>query len=82
MQLRNLLGGQLLAVGFLKLIDIIFHLQTHDLCQRHNFVDNSFHRPYLKLTIDITLRLLPNRNEGSLGDHFPDKFDHHDQAKM
>ncbi|GBM11551.1 hypothetical protein AVEN_8130-1 [Araneus ventricosus] len=81
MKLRNLLGGQLFAVGFLKLIDIIFHLQSHALRQRHNFIDNGFHGHYLKLTLDNTLRLRPNRSEGSLGDTSPGIFDQVKQGK-
>ncbi|GBN68485.1 hypothetical protein AVEN_180319-1 [Araneus ventricosus] len=82
MQLRNLFGRQLLTVGFLKLIDSIFHLQFHDPRQRQNLVDFRFHRYCLKLTLDNTTRLLQNRNKGSRGDPFPDILDHSDQAKM
>ncbi|GBM49340.1 hypothetical protein AVEN_148669-1 [Araneus ventricosus] len=81
MQFHKFFGGQLLAVLFLKLIDIILiHLQSHDLGQRHNLVDYRPHRyclKPLKVTLDNVLRtkLLPSRSESSLGDPFPLLFD-------
>ncbi|GBM68453.1 hypothetical protein AVEN_5172-1 [Araneus ventricosus] len=41
-------GSQVFAVVFLNLIDIIFHLQSHDLGQRHNFVQCRLHRYCLR----------------------------------
>ncbi|GBN56897.1 hypothetical protein AVEN_46554-1 [Araneus ventricosus] len=81
MQLHELFGGQLLAVVVLKLIDIIFHFQSHDFDQRHNLVDCRLHRyclKPLKVIFDNVLRskLLPSRSESSLGDPFPCIFDH------
>ncbi|GBN12474.1 hypothetical protein AVEN_118302-1 [Araneus ventricosus] len=48
MQLRKTFGGQFLAVALLKINDIIFHLQSHDLLKRH-IVDCRLHRYFLKL---------------------------------
>ncbi|GBL88095.1 hypothetical protein AVEN_133742-1 [Araneus ventricosus] len=54
--LRNVMrffGSQLLVVAFLKLIDISFALQSHDLDQRHNLVDCRVHR-YCLIPLKVT----------------------------
>ncbi|GBO08946.1 hypothetical protein AVEN_170366-1 [Araneus ventricosus] len=66
--------GQLLAVRFLKLIDIIFiHLQPHDFSLRHtiSLLQTQTLKP-LKVAFNNALRskLLPSGSEGSFGNLF------------
>ncbi|GBN92011.1 hypothetical protein AVEN_51286-1 [Araneus ventricosus] len=86
MQIYKLFGGQLLAVLFHKLIDIIsihIHLQSPDVGQRYYLVDYRLHRvltvsELLNVIFDNNLRpkLLPSRSEDSLGNPFPCIFNH------
>ncbi|GBL73812.1 hypothetical protein AVEN_163345-1 [Araneus ventricosus] len=82
MELSWLFITQLLAVSYLKLIDIVLiYPQSHDLSQRHNLIDCRLHRYSLKsikITFDNAFRpkLLPSRSEGSLDEPFLRIFDH------
>ncbi|GBN38095.1 hypothetical protein AVEN_191518-1 [Araneus ventricosus] len=69
-------GGQLLAVLFHNLIDIIvIHCQSHDIGQRLDLVGSRL--KYLKVTLGNAHwpKFLPSRSEGSLGNSFPCIFD-------
>ncbi|GBM19039.1 hypothetical protein AVEN_172505-1 [Araneus ventricosus] len=75
------LRHQFLAGVFHELIDVIIHLQSHNLSPRHNLVDCRLRSYCLKpheVTFDNAFRpkILPSRSEGSLGDPIPRIFDH------